>query len=186
MMKAMELKYTGKNPNLLLKDPDYAKYGPLASMETLQNLHGQLLTDHTWPATASQLPSSPGGNATGDADLESRTGAKHGGGARPVPAHIKCHCCGGNHYKNDCPCDTCKAKRVQLGGRGGTGRGRCGGRSDRGSQGGRGCGSRPQMSWRFVKPADKTKPFNSADCKQWWWWCDLCNKGDGRRLLQVP
>ena len=101
-VKAMERDYVGKAPNLLVNDKSYQQlYGPLASMEEFQNLHGQLLADHTWPAMALKLPSSPGGHATGDVDQESRTGANHGGGARPVPAHIKCHCCGGNHYRKD-------------------------------------------------------------------------------------
>ncbi len=58
------------------------------------------------------------------------------------------------------------------------GRGGRGGRSAQGSQGGRGRGSRPHTFWRYVKPADATKPFNSTDGKQWWW-CDLCNRGNG-------
>jgi hypothetical protein len=100
-VKAMEKKYAGKNPTLLTADPDYKEFGPLGSMEYLQNEHGMLLGENNWGATAHLLPAMPSGNATGDIDIASITGTKHGQGTRPVPAYIKCHCCGENHYKRD-------------------------------------------------------------------------------------
>jgi hypothetical protein len=33
------------------------------------------------------------------------------------------------------------------------------------------------MSWRYVKPANKMKPYDSTDGKKWWW-CNLRNKGN--------
>ena len=155
-VKSMEKKYAGKNPTLLTADSDYKEFGPIGSMEYLQNEHGTLLGENNWPATARQLPATPSGNATGDVDIASSTGTKHGQGTRPVPAYIKCHCCGENHYKRDCPCDKCKAKRAPGGAAqgGGGGRGRGGGR---GTQGGR--GQSTDRSWRLVEPADKTKPY---------------------------
>ena len=144
-VKSMEKKYDAKNPQLLTADADDQQYGPITSMEFLQNEHGTMLSDHNWPATVRQLPPNPSGNATGDVDLVSSSGTKHGGGSRPIPAHIKCHCCGGNHYKRDCQCEKCKGKQTQGGGsrgggRGGRGRGR----------GGEITGQPKNRSWQFI------------------------------------
>jgi uncharacterized membrane protein YgcG len=139
-VKEMEKKYVGYNPTLLPKDPGYVKYGPVGSMEFIQDQHGTLLAENNWPATAQHLPQGPSGNATGDpVDINSDPGVKHGNGGRPIPPYIKCHCCGKNHYKTDCPCAKCTAKRAKGGKAGGGGGG--GGGGGRGGGGGGGGGA---------------------------------------------
>jgi hypothetical protein len=92
-VKAMEKDYARKDPNLLKNEKGYhllvwsSREHGMATYD-IQNLHGQLLAEHIWPAMASSLPSSPGGNnATGDVDPESRTGAKHAG-SQPTSSAI--------------------------------------------------------------------------------------------------
>lgn len=135
-MKLMEKKYAGKNLTFLMADSDYKEYGPIGSMEYLQNEHRMLLGENNWPTTAYQLPATLSGNAI-NVNIASSTGTRHGQGTHPVLAYIKCHCCGANHYKWDCPCDKCKAKCTQGGAAQGGGGGHGWG-SGRGTHGGQG------------------------------------------------
>jgi hypothetical protein len=57
-MKQMEGAYKLVDPKLITQDAEYATLGPIGIVAWAQKEHTQLVTDHEWPALASQLPES--------------------------------------------------------------------------------------------------------------------------------
>ena len=93
-VKQMEHKYKVFDPRKILADVEYDKFGPIELISTLHEIYGRLLTDHDWPAMATNLPQS--NNAT--AHSSAKTGDKAGD-----KSDIKCFRCKGNHHVKECP-----------------------------------------------------------------------------------
>ena len=140
-VKTMEHKYKVLDPRSLLLDKDYHQYGPVGVISTLQQIHGRLLSDHDWPALATQLPES------NHADAHSGRGSRPGSSSSGADER-KCFRCKGPHLIKDCP-----LKKKEKGG------------SD--SEPAAKKTKTELPSWKYVEPKDLSKPVVDDDGRSW-------------------
>ena len=139
VVTTLEMEYELKDPRLLVKDPAYVKYGPLAIVATIQAAHGILLSQHRWPSLVLSLPQSNNSSVSpGGSTPAALNGRKYF--RRQV-----------DHLVKDCPVPAPAGTA--------TGTGSSGTSTQRQKT--------PLAAWKYIKPTDLTVPRVDANGKTW-------------------
>jgi hypothetical protein len=158
-VKAMERQYVAADPRTILKDTDYSKLGPLACTDFVQQQHGELLAEHQWPALRARLPEA------NQVSLQA-----NGTQVNPRHAHLRCRKCHKmGHIARNCKAQgktTEKDSEKTIDGE-----------TDEEKRKKRQAAS----AWKYITPADKSKPTEVGGRK--YWFCDKCNNGKGMFTL---
>ena len=140
----LESEYELKDPRLFTNDRDYARYGPLGLVASIQASHGLLLSQQRWPALASSLPQSNNSTVSSDS-------AADYGGTVSLNGR-KCFRCQGNHLVRDCPLPAPTGL----------------------ANGSSSLKVKPSLAaWKYVKPVDVTVPRVDFNGKTWKF-CSKC------------
>jgi hypothetical protein len=147
LVKKFENKYKLADPKSITTTPDYNTYGPIALIAWLQEEHTDFVTDHEWPALATNLPQSNNASST---SAQPSSDKRH-----DTRTCYKCHTVG--HIAPDCPQSIGKAKIAYVGAK----------PNAANAESSKQYEYKQMASRKYIEPKDLTKSHTDEDGKEW-------------------